>query len=53
METIFINTENSKTDEPHRFRLTLAGKLNRKTLHLHITTINFKFLLQHGITSFI
>ena len=30
METIFINTENSKTDEPHKFRLTLAGRLNLK-----------------------
>ena len=23
-----MNTENSKTNEPHRFRLTLADKLN-------------------------
>ena len=30
MKTIFINTENSKTNEPHKFRLTLAGKLNLK-----------------------
>ena len=30
METIFINTENSKTNECHRFRLTLAEKLNLK-----------------------
>ena len=30
METIFINTENSKTNEPHRFRLDLADKLNLK-----------------------
>ena len=28
METIFMNTENSKTSEPHRFRLSLADKLN-------------------------
>ena len=25
-----MNTENSKTNESHRFRLTLAGKLNLK-----------------------
>ena len=25
-----MNTENSKTNEPHRFRLTLADKLNLK-----------------------
>ena len=30
METIFMNTENSKTNEPHRFRLGLADKLNLK-----------------------
>ena len=30
MENIFINTENSKTNEPHRFRLTLSDKLNFK-----------------------
>ena len=28
METIFMNTEYSKTNEPHRFRSTLADKLN-------------------------
>ena len=26
METIFMNTQNSKTNEPHRFKLDLAGK---------------------------
>ena len=30
METIFVNTENSKTNEPHRFRLNLGDKLNLK-----------------------
>ena len=30
METIFINSENSKTSEPHRFRLDLTDKLNLK-----------------------
>ena len=28
METIFMNTENSKTNESHRFKLDLADKLN-------------------------
>ena len=32
METIFMNTENSKTNEPHRLRLMLADKLNLKDL---------------------
>ena len=32
METIFMNTENSKTNELHGFRLTLADKRNLKIL---------------------
>ena len=30
LETIFMNTENSKTNESHRFRLGLTDKLNLK-----------------------
>ena len=30
METVFMNTENSKTNEPHRFRFALADKLDLK-----------------------
>ena len=30
METIFMNTENSETSEPHRFKLDLTDKLNLK-----------------------
>ena len=30
METIFMSIENSKTNEPHRFRLTLADEINLK-----------------------
>ena len=30
METIFMNTEKSKTNEPHRFRLDLTDQLNLK-----------------------
>ena len=30
IDTIFMNAGNSKTNEPHKFRLTLAGKLNLK-----------------------
>ena len=30
IETIFMNTENSKTSELHRFRLDLTDKLNLK-----------------------
>ena len=28
METIFMQSENSKTSEPHRFRFDLTNKLN-------------------------
>ena len=31
MEAIFMNTENSKTSEPHRFKLDLTGKTETKT----------------------
>ena len=30
MEIVFMNTENSKTNESHKFRLTLEDKLNLK-----------------------
>ena len=40
METIFMNTENSKTNEPHRFRLTLADQLNRKDLNKNMALAN-------------
>ena len=40
METIFMNTENSKTNEPHKFRLTLADKLNLKDPNKNIELAN-------------
>ena len=30
METILINTENSKTNQPHKLKLNLTDKLNLK-----------------------
>ena len=30
METILMNTDNSKTNKSHRFKLDLADKLNLK-----------------------
>ena len=32
MEIVFMNTENSKTNQPHIFRLTLPDKLILKIL---------------------
>ena len=40
MERIFMNTENSKTNEPHKFRLTLADKLNLKDPNKNIVLAN-------------
>ena len=40
METIFMNTENSKTNEPHRFKLDLADKLNLKNPKKNISLVN-------------
>ena len=39
METIFMNTENSKTNEPHIFKLNLADKLNLKSPNKNIALI--------------
>ena len=40
METIFVNTENSKTSEPHRFELDLTDKLNLKNSKKNMTLAN-------------
>ena len=40
METIFINSENSKTSEPHRFKLNLADKLNLKNPNKNVALAN-------------
>ena len=40
METIFMNTENSKTNEPHRFKLNLANKLNLKNPNKNMALLN-------------
>ena len=40
METIFVNTENSKTNEPHRFKLNLTDKLNLKNPNKNVALAN-------------
>ena len=45
MDTIFINTENGKTNEPHRFRLYVTNKLDlrrSKTIALASLPICYK-----------
>ena len=40
METIFINTNNSKTNEPNKFRYPLVDKLNLKNQNKIIALAN-------------
>ena len=40
MVTIFMNTENSKTNKSHIFRLTLADKLNLKDPNKNVALAN-------------
>ena len=45
METIFMNTENIKTNEAHRFRLSLADEINLKNPNKNIALGNLSNLL--------
>ena len=45
METILMNTENSKTNESHRFKLDLADKINLKNPKKKHAFSQFKYLL--------
>ena len=60
MDTIFVNSENSKTSKLHVLILKLAKKRlspyqvlvfirHGKTLKVHTITINLKHLHQHGM----
>ena len=40
METIFMNSENSKTSEPHRFKLDLTDELNLKSPNKNMALAN-------------
>ena len=40
IETIFMNTKNSKTNESHRFKLDLADKLNLKNPKKNMALVN-------------
>ena len=40
METIFMNTKNSKTNEPHRFKLNLTDKRNLKNPNKNMALAN-------------
>ena len=40
METIFMNTENSKASEPHRFKLDFTDKRNLKNSNKNLALAN-------------
>ena len=40
METIFMNTENSKTNGPHKFVLNLSQRLELRSLDKHVALQN-------------
>ena len=45
MQTVFINTENSKTSELRRFRLDVTDKLNLKGLKKNMALVNLSITL--------
>ena len=51
METIFMNTDNSKTNEPHKFRLSLSDKLNLKNPNKNIALGNLSIYTWKNIKS--
>ena len=40
METIFMNMENSETNEPHKFVLNLSQRLDLRSLNKHVALQN-------------
>ena len=49
METIFMNSKNSKTSEPHRFRLDLTDKLDLKDPKKNMALANLLHLEKRQI----
>ena len=43
-----MNTENSTTNESHRFKLDLSDKLNLKNFKKNMALVKFKYLLHFG-----
>ena len=40
METMFMNTENSKTNQPHKFVVNLSQRLDVKSTDKHVALQN-------------
>ena len=49
MEKIFMNPENSKTSEPHRFKLDLTEKLNLKNPNKNMALAKLLHLEKHQV----
>ena len=47
MNTIFMNSENSKTSDPHRLLLNLTDKINLKRSDKYVALSNLAFTI-HG-----
>ena len=47
MDTIFMNSENSKTSDPHRLLLNLSDKINLKRSDKCVALSNVTFTI-HG-----
>ena len=52
METIFRNTENSKTSESHRFKLNLTDKLNLKDPNKNMGLANLSIYYTYNNNKF-
>ena len=55
MDSTFINSENSKTSDPHMLLLNLSNKINfkRKKNVVSTKTTTLKYQLQHGMKNLI
>ena len=45
MDTVFMNSGDSKTSDPHRLLLNLSDKINLKKKDKYVQTINLKYQL--------
>ena len=43
METIFMNTQNSKSSEPHRFKLDLTDKLKNRKKNMVLANLSIYY----------
>ena len=50
MKTIFMDTENSKTDEPHKFVLNLSQRSDLRSTNKHVTLQNLSVYYIKSIT---